>query len=97
MTKIALMFLLPTILLPSQRMKLSQKTYIMSGVPKFARHRKAVDKVVSIELMIATSDLNQRFNSRTIKNAAAAPKIMDGKRIAKILSPRNFRQTFWTP
>ena len=78
-------------------MKLSQKTYMMSGVPKLARHKKAVERVVSMELIIATSDLNQRFKSKTMKNAAAAPKMMDGRRIAKIFRPSSFRQSFCTP
>ena len=78
-------------------MRLSQKTYIISGVPKLARHKKAVERVVSIELIIATSDLNQRFRSSTIKNAAAAPKMIDGILIAKILRPSSFKQIFCTP
>ena len=75
----------------------SQKTYMMSGVPKFARQRKAVDNVVSIELIMATSFLNQRLRSKTMKNAAAAPKMTDGNLIAKMFRPSNFKQIFCTP
>jgi hypothetical protein len=59
-------------------MKASQKIYMMLGVPKFARHRKAVERVVSAEPIKATSDLNQRFRSKTRKKAANAPKIIEG-------------------
>ena len=80
-TKNGRILLFPTILLPSQRINASQNTYIMLGVPKFARHKKAVESVVSAEPINATSDLNQRFNNNTRKNAAKMPKIIEGNLI----------------
>ena len=50
----------------------------MLGVPKFAKHKNAVERVVSAEPIRATSDLYQRFKSRTKKNAVNAPKMIEG-------------------
>ena len=96
MTKKGCMFLFPTILLPSHNMKASQKIYIMLGVPKFARHKKAVDRVVSAEPIRATSDLNQRFRSKTRKNAAKAPNSIDGSLTEYSVRPKIFKQSFCT-
>ena len=74
-------FLLPTIFEPSQRMKVSQKIYIIVGVPMPARVRKPADSVVRIEPMIATSFLNQRFRSKMINKPENTPMIMDGSLI----------------
>ena len=71
----------PTIFEPSHRMSASQKIYIMFGVPDPARNKKAVDKVVKIEPIIATSDLNQRFSNKIMKSAASTAMIMDGNLI----------------
>ena len=73
--------LLPTIFEPAQRMMLSQKIYMTTGVPKVASDRKAVESVVRTDPIIATSDLNQRFRSKTMKKAAKVPKRMDGSLI----------------
>jgi hypothetical protein len=73
--------LLPTIFEPAHRMMLSQKMYMTIGVPNVANDKKAVDRVVRIEPMIATSDLNQRFKRRTMKNAARVPNRIDGSLI----------------
>ena len=80
--------LLPTILEPSQRMRASQKTYMISAVPFPARKRKAVESVVRIEPIIATSFLNQRLRRRMIKKPAMTAMMMDGNFIAKRLRPR---------
>ena len=71
----------PTIFEPSHRMSASQKMYIMFGVPDPARNKKAVDKVVKNEPIIATSDLNQRFSSKMMKSAANTAITMDGNLI----------------
>ena len=68
----------------------------MFGVPKLARHKKAVESVVSAEPISATSDLNQRFKSNTRKNAAKPPKRMDGSFTEYNVRPKILRQSFCT-
>ena len=85
---------LPTIFDPDQSMMASQNTYMMAGVPLVARNKNAVDSVVRIEAMIATSDLNQRFKSRMMKNAVATAIMIDGSLIDSKLSPNRLRLAF---
>ena len=53
----------------------------MVGVPLPAKKRKAVESVVKIEPITATSDLNQRFSNKMMNNAASVAKIIDGNLI----------------
>ena len=69
---------MPTILEPSHKMSASQKIYMTVGVPDPAKNRNAVESVVRIDPTIATSDLNQRFKSRTMKKAAKTEMMIDG-------------------
>ena len=72
----------------------SQKTYMIAGVPFVARNKNAVERVVKIDAMIATSDLNQRFNRRMIKNAVATAIIIEGSLIDNKLRPNVLRLNF---
>ena len=62
---------------------------MMVGVPWPERKRKAVESVVRMDPTIATSDLNQRFKSRTMKKAANTPMMMDGSLIESNDRPKS--------
>ena len=86
---------MPTILEPSHKIRASQKTYIISGVPFPARNRNAVDRVVRMEPIIATSFLNQRFRSKIMKKPAMTAIMIDGNLIENRFRPKKWRLTFW--
>ena len=94
MTSSGLTCSFPTIFEPDQRMSASQKIYIMAGVPLVARNKKAVERVVRMDAMIATSFLNQRFRSKMMKNAVATAMIMDGSLIDSRFRPKIWRLVF---
>ena len=79
---------------PSQRMRASQKTYMIAGVPLVARNKNAVESTVSTDPTMATSFLNQRFKRRTMKSAARTAMIIDGSLIANKFSPKIVRLLF---
>ena len=85
---------MPTIFEPSHKIRASQKTYIIIGVPLPARKRKAVDSVVTMELIIATSFLNQRLRRRMINKAAKTAIMIDGSLIYQRLRPKKCRLSF---
>ena len=87
-------FLFPIIFEPSHRITASQKTYIMIGAPKPDMNKNAVDKVVKMELIIAASDLNQRFKRRMRKRAVSTATIIDGSLIVYSESPKKLTQAF---
>ena len=76
-------------------MMASQKIYIIFGVPKPARNRKAAESVVRIELTIATSDLNQRLSKSTKNNAVKTAIMIDGNLIEYSERPKMLVLSFW--
>lgn len=85
---------LPMILEPSHIITASQKTYMMLGVPKPARNKKATDSVVKIEPIIATSDLNQRLRRRMRNSAVSTAIIIDGNLMEYKVKPNTLMMTF---
>lgn len=93
-TSIGLTFLFPTILEPSHKSKESQKIYMIVGVPEVARNRKAALSTVRTEPNIATSDLNQRLMSNTMRSAVKTPIIIDGSLMEIRFRPKRLRLSF---